>query len=451
MPHEVIMPALGMAQDSGVIVSWLKSEGEAVKTGEALMEVETDKATMEVEAAFDGFLTGIRAAAGQSVPVGDVVALISETADAPPPAPKDTPEEEAAAPAPPKGKTVIMPALGMAQDTGTIVAWLKAPGDRVRADEPLLEVETDKATMEVEAGHDGWLAELRGKDGEAVPVGEVIAIVTAEEPASPRHLSVGEGAPASGGAAVRSSGAEVEARDETPRGEEPAAQGRPSPSAPRDGTVSPMPEGRLLASPKAKRLARDRGLDLSLLVKAGHPQPYHVADLDELQRLAEARPTPVADGGARYRLTARVPSSGLADFETWMTDSLGSAPDRPVVLAAFAAASLRLATGEAGALLIRHERPLAASGLLADPDLSPLGEIAAADDGAPALILRDLTASRIETASLGDAVPVLTVTREGEGLVAALDAPASTLDGDAALLCLDDFAGRLADPLRHLL
>ena len=81
MPHEVIMPALGMAQDTGQIVAWLKQPGEKVAAGEALMEVETDKATMEVEAGADGFLTDVRAAAGDDVPVGQVVALISETAD----------------------------------------------------------------------------------------------------------------------------------------------------------------------------------------------------------------------------------------------------------------------------------------------------------------------------------------------------------------------------------
>ena len=102
MPHEVIMPALGMAQETGTIVTWLKSEGEAVAAGDPIMEVETDKATMEVEAAL-GFLTGIRAAAGEAVPVGQVVAIISETADAPEASgdaaeAPDTPEATADAP-----------------------------------------------------------------------------------------------------------------------------------------------------------------------------------------------------------------------------------------------------------------------------------------------------------------------------------------------------------------
>jgi biotin carboxyl carrier protein len=82
MPHDVIMPALGMAQDTGLIVSWLKKPGDAVKTGDGLMEVETDKAVMEVEAVADGFLAAVSAEAGDHVPVGQVVAVIAETAEA---------------------------------------------------------------------------------------------------------------------------------------------------------------------------------------------------------------------------------------------------------------------------------------------------------------------------------------------------------------------------------
>ena len=81
MPHEVIMPALGMAQDTGKIVSWLKSAGDPVKAGDALFEVETDKATMEVESPADGYLTDLQAEAGADVPVGNVIALVSDTAE----------------------------------------------------------------------------------------------------------------------------------------------------------------------------------------------------------------------------------------------------------------------------------------------------------------------------------------------------------------------------------
>ncbi len=78
MAIEVIMPALGMAQDTGIILSWLKSEGDTVAQGEPLMEIETDKATVEIEAPASGVLARIFAAEGEEVPVGQVVALIAE-------------------------------------------------------------------------------------------------------------------------------------------------------------------------------------------------------------------------------------------------------------------------------------------------------------------------------------------------------------------------------------
>ena len=76
MPSDVIMPALGMAQETGKVLRWLKSEGDSVTKGEPLLEIETDKVTVEVEAPADGFLAGIRAAAGADVPVGETIAVL---------------------------------------------------------------------------------------------------------------------------------------------------------------------------------------------------------------------------------------------------------------------------------------------------------------------------------------------------------------------------------------
>ena len=76
MPSDVIMPALGMAQETGKVLRWLKSEGDSVAKGEPLLEIETDKVTVEVEAPADGLLAGIRAAAGVDVPVGETIAVL---------------------------------------------------------------------------------------------------------------------------------------------------------------------------------------------------------------------------------------------------------------------------------------------------------------------------------------------------------------------------------------
>ncbi|MBI2200722.1 MAG: hypothetical protein HYU43_02150 [Armatimonadetes bacterium] len=76
MATDVVMPALGMAQDTGKLLRWLVAEGEAVKEGQPLMEIETDKMTLEMEAPASGILAGIRASPGQEVPVGQVIAFI---------------------------------------------------------------------------------------------------------------------------------------------------------------------------------------------------------------------------------------------------------------------------------------------------------------------------------------------------------------------------------------
>jgi pyruvate dehydrogenase E2 component (dihydrolipoamide acetyltransferase) len=144
---------------------------------------------------------------------------------------------------------VIMPALGMAQETGKVLRWLKADGDEVAKGEPLLEVETDKVTVEIEAPADGTLAGISASDGTEVPVGTVIALVLAEgEVASVAPAPV---AAAGGGAA---------AFVERPR--------------------------RPLASPKARRLAHARGVDLERLTGSGPNGAVVAADVDAATRHA---------------------------------------------------------------------------------------------------------------------------------------------------------------------
>ncbi|MGP9819461.1 biotin/lipoyl-containing protein, partial [Salinarimonas sp. NSM] len=174
---------------------------------------------------------------------------------------------------------VIMPALGMAQDTGLIVSWAKAPGDAIAAGEVLLEVETDKSTMEIEAQAGGFVAEIRAAAGVDVPVGQVIAVIAAQKPDAP--TGPGEGA----------SPPEPKPSATTEPVAEAAAVTRPAPaSKPERAPATPPPptNGRVLASPKARRLAAERGLDLARLVAEGAGQPIHVRDLDALAARAAA-------------------------------------------------------------------------------------------------------------------------------------------------------------------
>ena len=169
---------------------------------------------------------------------------------------------------------IIMPALGMAQKTGLIVAWHKGPGDPVKSSDILLEVETDKATMDVEAGFNGFVAVLMAEAGANVPVGSAIALISSERPS--------------------------DAATATSPQTSPSADNRTRPSeAPslRAPTASPAIEddGRILASPKAKRLAQERGIDLARLVALGRSQPFHAADLDVIP--AAAQPVAQAPAG----------------------------------------------------------------------------------------------------------------------------------------------------------
>ncbi|WP_371056741.1 biotin/lipoyl-containing protein [Rhodosalinus sp. K401] len=449
MPHEVIMPALGMAQDSGVIVAWLKSPGDEVKAGDALMEVETDKATMEVEAAHDGFLADVRAAEGATVPVGQIVALIAETADgageAPAPAARTEdgpkPDDEGALP---EGHQVIMPALGMAQDSGIVVAWLKDAGEPVAEGDALLEVETDKATMEVEADRAGYLAAILAEERDDVPVGQVIAVISAEAPATPVRRAM--------------SAAPAPARQEAATAQPDAAPDkgaeRPAPPAPRPKgpATAAAPAGRILASPKARRLAAEEGLDLARLAAAGYPQPFHVADLETLRALPKsAAPAAAPAGGEVGVISAEIDAAAYDDFRAWLATATDTPPGGPHLLAAFAAGAMRAALGAEGTLTIAAGA-LGAPAAMDDADLAPLSAVPAPSEASPALILRDLTGTALTAVKPAAApVPQLTVTRRGDTLALHLAHDAAALPEEAALALVAGLADRLSEPLRHLL
>ena len=422
MPLDVIMPALGMAQETGLIVAWHKQPGDAVAKGDILFEVETDKATMEVEAAADGFLTDVAAGEGTDVPVGNVIAKISDSAESTAPAPA-----EEAAPAPSddlsEGKEVIMPTLGMAQDSGLLVAWHKQPGDQVGADDVLFEVETDKSVNEVNAGFDGYLGATLAEAGEDVPTGQTIAIITAEKPANP---------------VARKSAA-------APAPQAPVAKEEPTPVAkaqPAKVAPAPATHGRILASPKLRRLALEQGLDLQRLVDAGHPQPFHVKDIDALRALPQSSgATQTTAAQVSGRLTAELASEGFTDFADWAAKS-AQLTDTAALLAGLCAAS----HGSDTTVAVESfgiTKTYAASAQLSATEPC---------DDAARLRLRDLRFSAITSVAVGaEDVPTLTLTRNGAGLTITLEFAPAQLTASDAITLLSNFAGRMEQPLRHLL
>jgi len=197
-------------------------------------------------------------------------------------------------------KDVIMPALGMAQETGVLLEWLKAEGDEVTKGDPLMEIETDKAAVEVEAPASGTLANVTARPGDEVPVGQVIALI----------LAPGETAPqAPGTGAQTAEKRESEAKDEAP-------------AAAKDN-------GRPLASPLATRIAADHDVDLSRV----KPQGSRIQKEDVLAYLAGQ--TEASGASSAYRLTPASPKARrlASEQELDLSQLEGSGPQGAVLAA----------------------------------------------------------------------------------------------------------------------
>jgi pyruvate dehydrogenase E2 component (dihydrolipoamide acetyltransferase) len=245
---------------------------------------------------------------------------------------------------------VIMPALELAQDSGKILQWLRAPGDTVRKGDPLLEIETDKATVEIEAPASGVLREVTAQAGDVIPVGQTIAVIFGADEAA-----VAQAAPAAAPVGGRPASAPTAAATAAPSAPTPkvsplarkvaeqhgvdiaqvAASGRRIEKADvlafverRDaGRPGNGPAPRLApASPKARRLAAERGLDVTALPGSGPGGAVLAADV----LAAAARPATPASGPAR--VAAAAPSGAPRVGTIWrvmverMTQSWTTAP-----------------------------------------------------------------------------------------------------------------------------
>ena len=174
---------------------------------------------------------------------------------------------------------VIMPALEMAQETGRILRWLKAEGDEVAKGEPLMEIETDKVTVEIEAPADGTLAGIRASEGDDVPVGEAVAFL----------LAPGEEVPELAPVAAAPATAIAE--------------------APSDGRLPEERGRRPLASPKARRIASERGIDLDAIAGTGPHGAVVAADLAAAAGAPEAASSNLQLGAVWRRMAERTTRS----------------------------------------------------------------------------------------------------------------------------------------------
>jgi pyruvate dehydrogenase E2 component (dihydrolipoyllysine-residue acetyltransferase) len=185
--------------------------------------------------------------------------------------------------------SVVMPALEMAQETGKLVSWKKKEGEQVKKGEMLLEVETDKAVVEIEASGDGVLSGVTAKEGDVVPVGQTIAWL----------LKPGEAVPAGGG--QMQSGRKMDAAPAAAAAAAAAAPAAPEPASAAGARISP----------KARRLAREHGVDITKLRGSG-PGGEILAD-DILKAAASASAAPASVGAGLSRPAEGPPKGGPHD------------------------------------------------------------------------------------------------------------------------------------------
>ncbi len=214
MATDIVVPTLGESVTEATVAQWLKQPGEAVALDEPVVELETDKVTLEVNASTAGVLSEVIAGEGDNVEVGALLGRIGE-GEGTAPAPKaDTPKAEApkaeaakeeakpaAAPAPSGGggngqaTDVVVPTLGESVSEATVAKWLKQPGEAAAADEPLVELETDKVTLEVNAPAAGTLQSIAAEEGATAEVGALLGVFPAGGAAAPAKAEAPAKAP----------------------------------------------------------------------------------------------------------------------------------------------------------------------------------------------------------------------------------------------------------------
>lgn len=306
MAEVILMPRLSDTMTEGVIAEWHKKVGDPVKKGDLLAEVETDKATMELESYKDGTLLHIGTDKGGKLQVNDLLAIIGNKGEDITGLLKEQkggsqkseiggqksdekgPKKEAVKPdsktqtsdAKPQTSTldiskmeevVLMPRLSDTMTEGVIAGWNKNVGDTVKKGDVLAEIETDKATMELESYKNGKLLYQGAKKGEKILVNDLLAIIGEEG-----KVDVDKIVAAAKGVGSRESAAAQKA--------EPAKQ--MATASQEVSTEQHSSNGRIKASPLAKKLAAEKGIDISKLSGSGDGGRIVKADIDSYKPVA---------------------------------------------------------------------------------------------------------------------------------------------------------------------
>ena len=342
MAEVILMPRLSDTMTEGVIAAWHKKIGDPVKKGELLAEIETDKATMELESYKDGVLLHIGTDKGGKLQVNDLLAIIGQkgedisqhvsgnkaAAQGQPDASKsvtkeesvkdkaegDVPPRKEGAPAGSDGasidiskmdEVVLMPRLSDTMTEGVIAGWHKKVGDAVKKGDVLADIETDKATMELESYKNGKLLFQGAQPGEKIAVNALLAIIGEEGKVDVKGIVA---AAKGGGVSTPSSGGN----------EGPATasqtQNVSQPQAATNGIGTH--DGRIKVSPLARKLAQEKGIDLSQVQGSGDGGRIVKNDIDQFKGGQKA-----AGGQAAAAQTTQRPSQPIVSGQEGYTDT----------------------------------------------------------------------------------------------------------------------------------
>ncbi|GAA2757212.1 2-oxoglutarate dehydrogenase, E2 component, dihydrolipoamide succinyltransferase [Actinopolymorpha rutila] len=348
MPVSVTLPALGESVTEGTVTRWLKQVGETVQADEPLLEVSTDKVDTEIPAPSAGVLLQITVGEDETVEVGAELAVIgsegeqaegggahdsAQAEQEAEPEPAQEQEEPAAAeqePAPvsangsgggsAEGTSVTLPALGESVTEGTVTRWLKQVGDKVEADEPLLEVSTDKVDTEIPAPSAGTLVQITVGEDETVEVGAELGVISTGAAAAPRHAAPKPSEPAE---AEQKPAPKAEPKPEAkpePRREpeQPAARQEPAQPAAQKPAAQPQRPAASTATeegsaqyvtPLVRKLAAEHQVDLSSVTGSGVGGRIRKQDvLDAAKARQEAEQAASQESAAAQGLPGAAPA-----------------------------------------------------------------------------------------------------------------------------------------------
>ncbi|MEO7922675.1 MAG: pyruvate dehydrogenase complex dihydrolipoamide acetyltransferase [Chitinophagaceae bacterium] len=365
MAEVILMPRLSDTMTEGVIAAWHKKVGDTVKKGDLLAEIETDKATMELESYKDGTLLHIGGDNGVKIQVDDLLAIVGKPGEdissllkgksnaaapakeeakketeQPATSPEGIPSEQPATSPERESKdqqpaidiskmeeVVLMPRLSDTMEEGVIAEWHKNVGDTVKKGDVLADIETDKATMELESYKNGTLLHIGAQKGEKIPVNGLLCIIGEKG-----KVNVDAIVAAAKGGITQGTSDKAQETGNRSQGTSDKAQGSVSTTSNQEQATS---NGRVKASPLAKKLAEDKGIDIKMISGTGDGGRITKADIDNYKQGAPASqpaaaktasPAPVYTGSTEEKYTD-IPNSQIRNvIAKRLAESKFSAP-----------------------------------------------------------------------------------------------------------------------------